>query len=254
MAIKLYDKDEIQVEFESSADKQLFEHPDPSKEGPCVIMMSGGVESVAILEWAKKSNWFEPIICVHSVWKDIKVSSSKQVNANIPKICEYYDVPLYVYEQSDPLQDFKDEKWGIEQVDAIHSAKHWLLTAMNIASRYPSIKNFFWGVNCGLKVPGIQGDYHFLPRANEWNGCFNSFCHSMQQDTGQRLLPPLSHLTKVQLWRMIPDDVKPLVQSCGHPQAYDGKSPCGTCNKCMELYEINGELEKLEKMNGEFIV
>ena len=254
MAIKLYDKDEVKVEFQSTEEQYYFEHPDPSKEGPCVIMMSGGVESTAILEWAKKTNWFEPIICVHSVWKDIKITSSPHVNANIPKICEHYDVPLYIYEQSDPIQDFKDATWRVEQVPGVHSAKHWLLTAMNIAARYPSIKHFFWGVNCGLKVPGLQGDYHFLARANEWNMCFNAYCHSMTQDTKQRLVPPLSHMTKKQLWDMIDDEVKPLVQSCNHPHNYDGKSPCGTCVKCSELSEINGEIEKLEKMNGEFIV
>lgn len=37
---------------------------------------------------------------------------------------------------------------------------------------------------------------------------------------------------------MIPDDVKPLVQSCGHPKAYDGESPCGTCPKCEEYQAI----------------
>ena len=254
MAIRLYEKDEIKSEFKSLEEQQLFEHPDPSKEGPCVIMMSGGVESVAVLEWAKSSGWFEPIICVTSVWKDIDLSSSKKVNANIPKICEHYDVPLFAYEQSDPIQDFKDEKWGIKQTPSVHSSKHWLLTAMNIAARYPAIKHFFWGVNCGLSVPGVQGDYHFLARANEWNMCFNAYCHSMTQDTGQRLLPPISHMTKKQLWDMIDDEVKPLVQSCNHPQIYDGKSPCGTCDKCMELLEINGELPKLEGKNGDVIV
>lgn len=254
MAIRLFEKDEVKTEFESQHELEMFEHPDPSKEGPCVIMMSGGVESTAILQWAKDTNWFEPIICVHSVWKDINISSSKQVNANIPKICEYYDVPLYVYEQSDPLQNYVDQKWNISQIESVHSAKHWLLTAMNIAARYPSIKQFFWGVNCGLKQPGIQGDYHFLARANEWNMCFNAFAYSMSENTGQRLVPPLSHLTKKQLWDMIDDEVKPLVQSCGYPQNYDGTSPCGSCNKCMELLEINGELPKLEENNGDFIV
>ena len=55
------------------------------ERGPCVIMMSGGVESVAVLEWAKSSGWFEYHMC-YSVWKDIDLSSSGGVNANIPNI------------------------------------------------------------------------------------------------------------------------------------------------------------------------
>ena len=242
MAIRLYSKDEIAAEYEGVELDPRFTHPDPDKEGPCVIMMSGGVQSVAMLEWAKSTNWFEPIICVHSVWKDIKASSSKQVNANIPKICEHYDVPLYVYEQSDPLQNFSDEKWSVEQTVGVDSAKHWLLTAMNIASRYPTIKNFFWGSNCGLTQPGVEGDYHFLKRSNEWNSVFNLFCHSSTSKTDQKLLPPLSHLTKQQLWNMIPDDVKPLVQSCAHPEKYDGESPCVSCRKCQEMEILKGEI------------
>ena len=44
-------------------------------------------------------------------------------------------------------------------------------------------------------------------------------------DNGQRLLPPLAHMTKRQLWEMIDDEVKPFVQSCAFPKAFDGKSP-----------------------------
>lgn len=237
MAIRLYSKDEVHTQLDVE-EKELALHPDPTKEGPCVIMLSGGVESVAILEWATKSNWFEPVICVHNVWKDIQYTSSPVVNANIPKICEHYDVPLFIYEQSDPLQNFKDEKWGIEQIPGVHSSKHWLLTMMNIAARYPSIKHFFWGVNAGLKVPGQEGDYNFLARASEFTICFNTYVHSMSRDTNQRLVPPLSHMTKLQLWNMIPDDVKPLVQSCTQPLAFDGQSPCGSCAKCLEFQEI----------------
>lgn len=246
MAIRLFDKDEVQVELDFD-EQRNFESPDPSKEGPCVIALSGGVESVAVLEWAKKSGWFEPIICVHNVWKDIALTSSPVVNANIPKICEHYDVPLYIYEQSDPIQGFVDEKWGVKQTPGVHSSRHWLLTMMNIASRYPMIKHFFWGVNAGLVQPGVQGDYHFLARAYEFNVCFNTYAHSMSQDTGQRIVPPLCHMTKKQLWDFIPDDVKPLVQSCTQPLKFDGQSPCGQCAKCFEFMEINGQFEELEK-------
>ena len=44
----------------------LPKYPDPSngaKEGPCVVLLSGGVESTAILQWCKDTDWFRTCTC-----------------------------------------------------------------------------------------------------------------------------------------------------------------------------------------------
>ena len=56
-------------------------------------------------------------------------------------------------------------------------------------------------------------------------------------------------MTKRQLWEMIDDEVKPFVQSCTQPKAFDGKSPCGQCEKCQEWFECAMPLDD----NGEVI-
>tara|TARA_B110000902_G_scaffold69233_1_gene82041 strand:+ start:102 stop:737 length:636 start_codon:yes stop_codon:yes gene_type:complete len=200
-----------------------------------VVMFSGGVESVATLDWAVNNMNFDKLVCVHNLWKDMEISGSHKLNPNIKKICDYYDVPLRVYEYTDPLGDLYKQD-GFDQLDYIHSSNHWLLTAMQIAKRYPEIKDFMWGVNCGLKTHGDdKGDYPFLPRSWQFTLAFDNYVHNMGADGGQRLYPPASHLTKLQMWGIIPDEVKPLVQSCGKPLAWDGQSPCGECHKCNEF-------------------
>ena len=257
MAIKLSKPEEkdYEVSYDDGADAMvpLPKYPDPSngaKEGPCVVLLSGGVESTAILQWCKDTDWFEPVLAVHNLWTDIHHTSTPVVNENIPRIAEYYDVPLFIHTQNDPLDGYVNEEWGVKQIDRIHSSKHWILTACNIAARYPRIKNFFWGVNGGLTKPGQGGDYHFLPRANQFNHVFDQYTNQMNHpDNGQRLLPPLAHMTKRQLWEMIDDEVKPFVQSCAFPKAFDGKSPCGQCEKCQEWFECAMPLDD----NGEVI-
>ena len=200
-----------------------------------VVMFSGGVESVATLNWAVNNMDFDKLVCVHNLWKDMETSGSHKLNPNIKKICDYYDVPLRVYEYTDPLGDLYKQD-GFDQLDYIHSSNHWLLTAMQIAKRYPTIKDFMWGVNCGLKTHGDdKGDYPFLPRSWQFTLAFDNYVHNMGEDTGQRLWPPASHMTKLQMWESIPNEVKPLVQSCGFPLKYDGQSPCGECSKCIEF-------------------
>ena len=128
------------------------------------------------------------------------------------------------------------EGLDIEGIDYVHSSNHWLLTAMNIASRYPTIKNFLWGVNNGIKAVGDSGgDFPFLPRSWQFTIAFDQYVHNMGKDGGQRLWPPCSFMTKIQMWDTIPNEVKPLVQSCGRPLKYDGVSPCGECFKCNEF-------------------
>ena len=195
-----------------------------------VVLMSGGVESTATLDWAVKKN-YKKLIAVHSMWTDIEITGSREFNPNIQKICDWYNVPLYTYKQSNPLEGL-----DIEGIDYVHSSNHWLLTAMNIASRYPTIKNFLWGVNNGIRAVGDSGgDFPFLPRSWQFTIAFDQYVHNMGKDGGQRLWPPCSFMTKLQMWETIPDEVKPLVQSCGRPLKYDGVSPCGECFKCNEF-------------------
>ena len=58
-----------------------------------VVLLSGGVESTATLDWAVKKK-YKKVIAVHSMWTDIEITGSREFNPNIQKICDWYDVPL----------------------------------------------------------------------------------------------------------------------------------------------------------------
>lgn len=74
-----------------------------------VVMFSGGVESVATLEWVVNNMAFDKVVCVTNTWKDMEISGSRKLNPNLQKICDYYDVPLRVYDYTDPLGDLHFE-------------------------------------------------------------------------------------------------------------------------------------------------
>ena len=137
VTIKLSKPEEkdYEISYDDNADAMvpLPKYPDPSngaKEGPCVVLLSGGVESTAILQWCKDTDWFEPVLAVHNLWTDIHHTSTPVVNENIPRIAEYYDVPLFIHTQNDPLDGYVNEEWGVKQIDRIHSSKHWILMNM----------------------------------------------------------------------------------------------------------------------------
>ena len=202
----------------------------------CFVMFSGGIESVALLHWLTESD-HEIVAAVHSVFEH-PACASREVNANIPQITDHYKVPLLIHKQSTYDQNFG------EREDGFHSSKHWVLAACQLATRYPDVKNFFWGVNSGDHEYGVGGDYHYHPRAWEFFLVFEHYCAMMnERPHGQKLYPPLSGMTKRQQWDLIPDVVKPWAQSCGHPLAFDGKSPCGVCYKCGEYKKMRGGLK-----------
>lgn len=204
----------------------------------CFVMFSGGVEATATLQWVKNHPDYDPV-AVHSVF-DNPLSSSRQVNANIPKICELLDVPLIIHEHPVYEQNFGESE------EYIHSSKHWILAACTLALKYPNVKDFMWGVNSGNRNFGDDmSDFHFLPRAWEFQIVFEFFCRQMN-DKGhrQRLWPPLNGWTKKEMWDSINPDVKKWVQSCGRPLSYDGQSPCGECHKCREFRFLT--MEKIE--------
>lgn len=55
---------------------------------------------------------------------------------------------------------------------------------------------------------------------------------------------PVAHLTKQEIWRMLPPDLRNLSWSCRKPIFKEGKpEACGQCPTCKEMQEIAGEVK-----------
>ncbi|SVC73075.1 uncharacterized protein METZ01_LOCUS325929 [marine metagenome] len=203
----------------------------------CFVLFSGGIESVALLHWLVEHENYDPI-AVHSVFEH-PVCSSRKLNANIEQITDHYKVPLLIHKQSAYQFDFG------ETTEYFHSAKHWILAACSVATRYPNVKNYFYGANSGIWRYGEEpSDFHYHDRTWEFYLIFEHYATMMHgRDHGQKIYPPLSGLTKRAQWDSLPENIQELTQSCGKPMAFDGKSPCGKCSKCLEYQSMRGGIK-----------
>ncbi len=182
-----------------------------------VIAFSGGVESTAVMAWAKargeKVAAFnfalslpEPPYGPIERWL-----ATQRINAR--QIAEKLGVPLMEIDLTmTNLGTLRPEKPEYK-----YSFQRWyisfflgLLTVYN-----PQIKNLYYGLN----------DQDTTAVNPQMRGTMESFIGIMTGDN--RLQTPLAHLTKAEQWELIPDDVKPLVLTCFN-------KVCGHCFKCRE--------------------
>jgi 3'-phosphoadenosine 5'-phosphosulfate sulfotransferase (PAPS reductase)/FAD synthetase len=196
-----------------------------------VVMFSGGVESVALLNWLKKRN--ENVVALHSIFPNPE-SQANKLRENVVEICNLLKTPLIIHEHP----TYSPNPYFGESEDYFHSSKHWILACCTAALKYPQVKKFYWGVNSGILEYGDGGDYHFLPRAWEFQIAFEFFGRIMNGlDHDQKMYPPLSGWTKKKMWESIPDNIKPLVVSCSYPT--DDLQPCNVCYKCKEYQSMS---------------
>lgn len=182
-----------------------------------VIAFSGGVESTAVMAWAKERG--EKVVAFNFALSLPEPPygpieewlSTQRVNAR--KIAKKFDVPLMEIDLSmTNLGTIRNEK-----PEYRYSFQRWyisfLLGMMTVYN--PEIKNLYYGLN-NEDTTAVN---------SQMRGTMETFMGLMTVDN--RLKTPLSHMTKAEQWEIIPDDIKPLVLTCYN-------KVCGTCFKCAE--------------------
>jgi 7-cyano-7-deazaguanine synthase in queuosine biosynthesis len=182
-----------------------------------VVAFSGGVESTAVLTWAKARG--EKIVAFNFALSLPEPPygpieewlATQRINARL--IAEKLDVPLMEIDllmtnlgtvrNEAPEYKYSFQRWYI-------SFFLGMLTVYN-----PQIKNLYYGLN----------DKDTTAVNPQMRGTMENFMMMMTGDN--RLKTPLSHMTKAEQWAIIPDDVKPLVLTCF-------SKVCGKCFKCQE--------------------
>ena len=200
----------------------------------CIVAFSGGVESTAVLQYCKEEG-LNPI-AIHSIWpqKTYKGSGvqAKTEHPNIPKICERLDVPYIAHVHPD-YNDTGDDVW-------FHSVRHWMLAVMAACCRFPDVTHVFYGGNNGTREFNDDGFDEQPPE--KWYSIQSTFdayqrlpIKRTKEGTNVKIYPILLAWTKLQHWKYIKDDIKPLVISCARP--IDGE-PCNNCTKCGEFQSV----------------
>ncbi len=189
----------------------------PLDEYTGVVAFSGGVESTAVMAWAKERG--EKIVAFNFAlslpappYGPIEEwLATQRINAR--KIAKKLDVPLMEIDllmtnlgtlrHEKPEYKYSFQRWYI-------SFFLGMLTVYN-----PQIQNLYYGLN----------DEDTTAVNPQMRGAMEAFIGLMTGDS--RLKTPLSHMKKAEQWALIPDDVKPLVLTCFN-------KVCGTCFKCQE--------------------
>lgn len=182
-----------------------------------VIAFSGGVESTAVMAWAKSRgekvvafnfavSLSEPPYGPIETWL-----ATQRINAR--QIAEKLGVPLMDIDLSmTNMGTLRNEKPEYK-----YSFQRWYISFfLGMMTVYnPQIKDLYYGLN----------DADTTAVNPEMRSTMENFMAMMTGES--RLRTPLAHMTKAQQWELIPDDVKPLVLTCFN-------KVCGTCFKCKE--------------------
>lgn len=193
----------------------------------CIIPLSGGTESTALL-YDCVQRGLTPL-CFHvelGYWD----KQSKAAN----NIAEALNVDLRIVEyiNDDPCADKEktsqhfNELWGSQSPPMFFV---WANIAQLMSMCNPQIHRVYYGFNAGIRFAGdTRGDSH-----SEW---VDDHFRSMERVLSRIQIPvkfaaPLRHLSKLDQWNSIPKDIQELVHTCVHPTL----NQCGKCSKCDEF-------------------
>lgn len=170
-----------------------------------LILFSGGVESTAMLTLASKSD------IVTTVRDTSEKMYTTHHSDSVEAITKSFGLDLHYTDLRIPLAH---ERTSLYQ----------LLTFINLAglwvTRFPRITEVWYGITKDEPCTTMRSTFDHC--VGVWNA----------QHPKVPLKFPLSHLSKQEIWDMIPEGIQPLVSNCIF------ESKCGQCRKCIELKNL----------------
>lgn len=218
-----------------------------------LLMLSGGVESTAALSLITDKDY------VITFTSDIKMAPSfaaGHFNRNlIEKVLGKYQIKNHEYYHVPNFPTFGEDRGQNDLVTKNYRRNNndvFMPLALLITRQMPQVNEVWWGnpsafystdealARYGKDSVEFQEDQHrfwyISSIKQEWADIFEVPWHpnpaTREWQKKVRVVYPLGHKTKLELWESIPDDVKPLVWSCHH--RHISGVPCGKCGKCEE--------------------
>lgn len=205
-----------------------------SKDYDCIIALSGGVESVALVHYVVNVLKEKPL-CMHLIFQHRDKATSKIIN----KVRQHYKVDvlnsrLFFNSKGVPTFDpkaFDDQKTPDTGI--------WYGVAHTLAVFNPQIKKIYYGFNSGLLKRGDDHGDHDHDYAGQLYESSTNALHTLGFET--KVSCPIVDFSKLELYNMIDDEVKPFVRSC---IVHTKDEACGKCHKCKELQYVKDEYDK----------
>jgi 7-cyano-7-deazaguanine synthase in queuosine biosynthesis len=199
-----------------------------TKKYDCIIPWSGGTESTALVYDCVKRG-LNPL-CFHV---EIGVHWQQQVQA-VRTMADMLGVDLTFIEyfnerpfaDKQQTMDYYHEHTSLNLVPMFFI---WTNMAQLVCLHNPYIDKMYYGFNGGIREVGDgKGDKH-----SEW---VDDHFRSMERVLGKmginvQMSAPLAHMSKVEQWESIPEDLQQHVHTCAHLS----DRHCGECNKCREF-------------------
>lgn len=194
----------------------------------CIIPWSGGVESTALvcdcIRRGMRPYCFHLVMNGH--WK-------KQVEA-VKNMSEVLNVKLDIVDYNNSTRSLdstvtKEHYGSMWQSGAPPMFFFWTNVAHLIQIDNPQINRIYYGYNGGIidREDGM-GDKH-TDWVDKHFRHIEDVCAMLNIET--KMSAPLGHMSKVEQWQLIPDNIKPLVHTCVDP----AQRHCGKCMKCKEM-------------------
>ena len=174
-----------------------------------LIFFSGGVESTALLN---KADPMEDVLVtvLPTFPRDIVTSKMQSAQA----IAERFGFTVNYAQIQLPIEP--------EPYNFVHQLASFVAVAHLWAVKDLSITEIWAGRNRS-EVPVVRD-------VNDFKTQQLMFWHALHPNIP--FVHPLEHMTKLEQWQRIPDELKPLVNSC---VTYNS---CGHCYKCKEIVEM----------------
>ena len=178
-----------------------------------LIFFSGGMDSVALLSLSKPEDIIVTVVdtpgnAIANWFGDVDKNKTE-------KIAKYYNRTVYYYPVHIPYVEI-EEGHGVHQTNIFFSvANNWARI------KGKSLKEVWWGV--------YASEYNQnLPLKKVRDAWFKSW-DILHPDI--KFYNPLGHLTKGDVWQMIPDELKGLTSPCRQDPIGDWRT-CN-CQKCV---------------------
>ena len=170
-----------------------------------LVMLSGGVESSALVEYAIRNKY--EVECLHVVWNNKTATEGKHAR----KIAEFYKVPYSEMRiEADEIRKYSK----VKRKDSV-----WWACGLLTYAPLGGYNELWFGTHCDEGSPTALGPAG-LTLMLKSVGC------------DANIDSPLHKYSKQEQWNALPELIKKIVTTCNNPG--ENEKPCGVCEKCLE--------------------
>jgi 7-cyano-7-deazaguanine synthase in queuosine biosynthesis len=189
----------------------------------CLVPFSGGVESTALVYHLKNNN-FNPFV-FHVGYNPGEQDNHKKreelLDIRIHTVVYNFKPDLGFVIEKDKTVNFYKQEFDPNGFPPFQP--YWAMVAFTYFINSPHINKIYFGLN--------KDESRHQLGEHLYEGMKKS---AKEINVDLIIEPPLGHLSKLEQYQSLSDDLKKTIMSC----VTGGNAHCGRCNKCRELKRV----------------